>query len=226
MTEETFTQFKESFNYGSRADMNFKFLKDLSDEDAAYFFQSLLWKLGDTLDDGKFDRIVEHIYQFQKQGYSGPGRFKYENTVFTKLSLPISKLRFGLISSTGHFMKGEDPNPFGVENMSQQQAEARISDFLKVEPELTEIPTNISTDMLMVRHGGYDVRGAVADHNVNFPVDRLKELATEGVIGESFSTAYSFVGACSQMRLQNQALPAWVKKFHKNKIEGLILVPV
>ena len=46
---ETFESFKNSFSYGSRTDLNFKFLKTLSDEEAADFFQELLWKLGDSI---------------------------------------------------------------------------------------------------------------------------------------------------------------------------------
>ncbi len=34
---ESFAALKNSFYYGSRSDLNFKFLKDLSDEDAARF---------------------------------------------------------------------------------------------------------------------------------------------------------------------------------------------
>ncbi|HWR65578.1 MAG TPA: glycine/sarcosine/betaine reductase selenoprotein B family protein [Bellilinea sp.] len=135
-------------------------------------------------------------------------------------------MRFALIASTGHFVLGQDPKPFGVEDMSQNQAEERITEFLRLEPELSFIPTNIPPDKLIVRHGGYDVRGAIRDRNVNFPIDRLNELAAEGVIGEFASPAYSFVGACSQMRLQNHALPRWIEKLHHELIDGLILVPV
>lgn len=226
MTEETISQFKNSFYYGSRSDMNFKFLNELSDEDVAEFIQDLLWKLGDTLDDGNLERIVKHIYQYQQQGYAGTGRFKYENSAFTPIDCQKEKMRFALIASTGHFFQGQDPKPFGVENLAQNQAEERITDFLRLEPELTSIPTNTPPDQLRVRHGGYDVRGAIMDRNVNFPIDRLNELAAGGVIGEFSSPAYSFVGACSQMRLQNHALPQWIEKLHNEEIHGLILVPV
>ena len=42
---ESFEDFKKSFSYGSRTDLNFKFLAKLSDDQAAKFFQDLLWKL-------------------------------------------------------------------------------------------------------------------------------------------------------------------------------------
>ncbi|PKO04225.1 MAG: hypothetical protein CVU41_18200 [Chloroflexi bacterium HGW-Chloroflexi-3] len=226
MTEETIGQFKNSFYYGSRSDMNFKFLKDLPDEQVENFLQELLWELGDTLDDGNLERIIGHIYQYQQKGYAGTGRFTYSSSAFTRVQLPINKMRFALISSSGHFVKGQDPNPFGVENMTQKQAEDRITDFIRLEPELISIPTNTPTDQLGVRHGGYDVRGAIMDRNVNFPIDRLNELAAEGVVGEFASPAYSFVGACSQMRLQKHALPRWIDTLKSEAVQGLILVPV
>jgi hypothetical protein len=224
--KETFEEFKNSFNYGSRSDLNFKFLKNLSDEDASRFFQELLWKMGDVLNDGDFSRVLEHIYQTQVKAYAGAGKFRYEDSPFTPLRAPLSQLRLGLMTSSGHFVDGNDPKPFGVENMSQKEAEARIDDFLKVEPQLSVIPMNTPEEKLRVRHGGYDVRGSIANPNVNFPLSRLRELQAEGRIGELASEAYSFVGAASQLRLLNHTGPEWVKKLQENKIDALLLVPV
>lgn len=223
---ETLEDFKNSFNYGPRSDLNFKFLRGFSTEDAARFFQELLWKLGDYLDDGDSSRIVAHIFEAQQKGYAGTGSFVYEKTPFTKPEKPVSQLRLALISSSGHFVEGEDPKPFGVENMTQREAEDRIGDFIKIEPTLSEIPIQTVVDDLRVRHGGYDVRGAQADHNVNFPITRLAEFQAEGRIGEVFPTAYSFVGACSQIRLQKHTGPKWVSMFQQNEIKAVLLVPV
>ena len=40
---ETFEEFKNSFSYASRSDMNFKFLKSLSEQEAGDFFQDLIF---------------------------------------------------------------------------------------------------------------------------------------------------------------------------------------
>ena len=130
------------------------------------------------------------------------------------------------MSSSGHFVDGDDPKPFGVENMSQKEAEARIDDFLKVEPQLSVIPMDTPIEKLRVRHGGYDVRGSLADPNVNFPISRLRELQAEERIGELASDAYSFVGATAQLRLLNHTGPEWVKIFQEKRIDALLLVPV
>lgn len=185
-----------------------------------------MWKLGDALNDGDFARVVDHIVDSQASAYEGAGRFVYEDTPFTPLHAPLSQLRLGLMTSSGHFVDGDDPKPFGVENMSQQEAEARIDDFLKVEPQLSVIPINTPEEKLRVRHGGYDVRGSMADPNVNFPISRLPELQKEGRIGELASEAYSFVGAAAQLRLLNHTGPEWVKILQEKKIDALLLVPV
>jgi len=223
---ETFEAFKKSFYYGSRSDMNFKFLADLPDEEASAFFRDLMWKMGDALNDGDFSRVTEHIIQAQARVYNQPGKFVYEDAPFSPLRAPLTQLRLGLMVSSGHFVEGDDPRPFGVENMSQQEAEARIMDFIKAEPQLSVISMDTPASKLRARHGGYDVRGSQSDPNTNFPIDRLRELQAEGMVGELAANAYSFVGATSQLKLRNQTAPAWLEKFKSEGIEALLLVPV
>ena len=226
MSNETFTQFKDSFSYGSRPDLNYKFLKSLSEEEAAAFFQQLLEKLGDTLDDGDLNRLVSHVVDAQVVGYGMATNFTYDDAPFAPPSKPVREMRIGLITSTGHFVEGDDPEPFGVKEMTQTQAIDRISDFLKIAPDLSEIPLDTPSEKLQVRHGGYDIRGVIADRNVALPLDRFVELARDGVVGTAVSPAYSFVGATAQRRLQSQSLPIWIEEFQKQNIEGAILVPV
>jgi hypothetical protein len=225
-TPESFEAFKKSFYYGSRSDMNFKFLADMSDEEAGAFFQKLLWKMGDALNDGDFSRVTEHIIRAQARVYNQPGRFVYEDAPFCTLRAPLTQLRLGLMSSSGHFVEGDDPQPFGIENMSQQEAEARIMDFIKTDAQLSTIPMNTPTGKLRTRHGGYDVRGSQADPNTNFPLDRLRELQAEGALGELAENAYSFIGATSQLKLRNQIAPVWLEQFKAEGIDALLLVPV
>lgn len=222
----SFKDFKSSFSYGSRNDLNFGFLANLNDEDAAAFLQELLHKIGDTFDDGDFGSIIKHVVQGQLQAFSKPGTWTYEEAPFNPLEKPLGESRLALITSTGHFVEGEDPQPLGVENMTQDEAVKRIGEFIKVEPDLSAIPVNIPHDQLRVRHGGYDIRGVQADPNLAFPIDRLRELKSEGIIGELLPNAYSFVGATSQLRLLNEAGPKWVEMLNAQDVEAALLVPV
>ena len=223
---ESFEDFKNSFSYGSRTDLNFKFLKQMQDSEAAGFIQDLFKKLGESMDDGDYARIVDHICKGQIDAYSRDPQFVYETGPFAPMKKPVSESRLTLISSTGHFVKGDDPKPFGIDNMSQETAIERVQDFLKEEPTLSAIPLDTPEAHRMVRHGGYDIHGVETDINVGFPIDRCMELKAEGLIGDLTTEAFSFVGACSQKRLLKKTGPRWVRKLMELDIDAALLVPV
>lgn len=224
--QETFEEFIRSFAYGSRTDLNFKFLAGLTDTDAARFFQDLLWKMGDAFNDGRFDRLLEHVNEWQVRAYAREGKWTYAEGPFTPMPNTLSESRLILITSSGHFVEGNDPEPFGVKHMTQVEAEERILDFIRAEPKLSIIALDTPTEKLKVRHGGYDIRAAQADPGVVFPSEVLKELEEEGHIGELARNAYSFAGACSQKRLLKDAGPRWVKMIQEQQVDAALLVPV
>jgi D-proline reductase (dithiol) PrdB len=224
---ESFEDFKNSFSYGSRTDLNFKFLAKLSEQEAAAFFQELLWKLGDSFDDGRLSRIVDHVNEWQVKSYAATKKnFTYDDGPFQPLAKPVPQSRLALITSSGHFVAGDDPEPFGVADMTQQEAIKRIEEFVKEAPTLSSIPMDTSHPQLRVRHGGYDIRSAQADPNVALPLEILREMDGDGIIGELAQQAYSFVGACAQRRLLKRNGPQWVDLFKAEKIEAVLLVPV
>jgi hypothetical protein len=225
VSQETFEQFKKSFSYGSRTDLTFKFLANLSNEDAAAFIQDLFCKLGDSYDTGQVSRIWEHIVQGQTRGYATKAEWTYAEGPFQPLKKPLSRSRLALITSSGHFLQGNDPEPLGVKDMTQEEAIRRVKEFLKEEPKLSSIPVGTPGEKIRVRHGGYDIRGAQADPNVVFPLDRLRELQKEGAIGELNPVAYSFVGACAQNRLLKQTGPQWVGLLKEKGVDVALLVP-
>ena len=137
---ESFADFKNSFSYGSRADHNFKFLKGLSDQEAALYLQELLWRLTESIDDGDVERLAELTLAWQSRSYAGASSWVYEDGPFVRPAKPVSEMRLALITSSGHFVDGDDPQPFGIENMTQDEASERIDDFLKEEPTLSAIP--------------------------------------------------------------------------------------
>jgi len=206
--------------------MNFKFLKSLPDEDAGLFFQDLLWKLGDASNDGDFEPINRHIFDWQIQAYTGKSNWEYEDAPFTSMGKPVSEAKIGLLTTSGHFVEGDDPKPFRVEHMRQAEAQSRISEFLKGEPVLSAIPVDVAKENLRVRHGGYDIRAAKSDPNTVLPIHRMRELEKEGVIGQAMDIVYSFVGATAQKKLIHTYAPEWADHFKAMGVDGMILVPV
>lgn len=228
---ESFEAFKNSFSYGSRTDLTFKFLKHLSGEDAAQLLQELLRRLSETCDDGRYEQLVDHVCEWQRRAYaesadSGGSPWTYAEGPFTPLRTPVAASWLVLLASSGHFVDGDDPQPFGVEGMTQAEAVERIGEFLKIEPVLSAVPVDTPRERLRVRHGGYDIRGAEADPNVVLPLERLRELQRDGVVGELASPAYSFVGACAQTPLLKHAGLAWVARLREQRVAAAVLVPV
>jgi hypothetical protein len=223
---ETFADFRKSFFYGSRSNLNFKFIEHLTDEQADNFLQGLLREITGAYDDGNPDRIFAYVLQWQILGYQHQKNFDYADGPFTKLSSPVKDTTVALLTSSGHFVAGDDPHPFELEQMTQKEAEDRIFDFLKAEPVLSEIPRQTPLENLEVRHGGYDVCSSRADTNATFPLEILAALELEGKIGRLAASAYSFVGACSQTRLLKRTGPEWVAKFLSADFAAAVLVPV
>jgi hypothetical protein len=224
--KESFDEFRTSFSYGSRNDLLFKWMKTRSEELADEFLQELLDLTGNLIDDGNTQLIVEAIVRAQSQAYSGAGHFEYDNKPLVVLDQPVAESRVALLTTTGHFAEGDDPEPFGIEGLTQEQAVVMTGEFGKADPVLSEIPITTSQANTRVRHGGYDIRATAADRNSSLPIDRMIELADEGVIGEFVNPAYSFVGLASQLRLRKEIGPAWAARAKAAGTQAAVLVPI
>ena len=223
---ESFDEFRNSFSYGSRSDLCFKWLKSGSEQLAGDFLRELLDLTGRLIDDGDTGPIVEAIVRAQTEAYSGKGNFEYDSGPFTAMEQPVSESRIALLTTTGHFVDGDDPCPFGIEDLTQDQVVKMTSEFGKADPTLSEIPIATGREQTRVRHGGYDIRAAQADRNTSFPIDRMTELASDGVIGEFVDPAFSFVGLTSQLRLRKEIAPAWAARAKAAGAQGAVLVPI
>jgi D-proline reductase (dithiol) PrdB len=89
------------------------------------------------------------------------------------------------------------------------------------------IPGDISAGDLVMTHisTNFDRTGFQRDWNVVFPLDRLKELAMEGIIGSSAAYHYSFMGATDPTSMEPAArnLAALLKG---DRVDAVLLVPV
>jgi len=226
---ESLEEFAQSLSYGKRSDLSFKFLSRFDAAGVGDAVAAMLSEIGSLFDTGDPGALIDLAIELQRAGYhSRPvnERYRYDDSAFTRLERPVAESKVALLTSSGHFVAGDDPQPLGIDSMTQVEAEARISEFLKESPTLSEIPVDSASEMVEVRHGGYDTRGSVADHNVSLPIHRLRELERDGVIGSLHSTAYSFVGACAQTPLKKQKGPEWADRLKATGSDVVLLVPV
>ena len=76
-------------------------------------------------------------------------------------------------------------------------------------------------------HTHFDTTAAHADMNVVYPVDRLKELASDGTIGRVASPAVSFMGYFTNVfRIRDEVAPAIVDAVQRSGADAALLVPV
>jgi hypothetical protein len=226
---EALDEFIRSFSYGTRTDLNFKFLARTGEEDAGEVIRRILEEVGQLLDHGDPGPLMDLLIAAQAAGYSErrlDDRYRYDDAPFHAPEKPVAESRLALLTSSGHFAEGDDPQPFGVEAMTQEEAVRRIGDFLKAAPQLSAVPVDAPVERTVVRHGGYDVHGSEADRNVTFPIDVLRHLAEAGVIGDLHHEAYSFVGAAAQTRIRKESAPTWAALLREHDVDVALLVPV
>jgi D-proline reductase (dithiol) PrdB len=120
----------------------------------------------------------------------------------------LSQRRVAIVSSAGLVVRGENP-------------------FRGRDPDYRAIPADTKPDQLLISHISinFDRTGFQEDWNVVFPLDRLKELAAEGVVGSVAQTHYSFMGATDPVEMESYAreLAGRLKQDH---VDAVILSPV
>jgi D-proline reductase (dithiol) PrdB len=121
---------------------------------------------------------------------------------------PLSRRRVAIVSSAGLVVRGEDP-------------------FRGRDPDYRVIPTSTKPEELLVSHISinFDRTGFQEDWNVVFPLDRLNELAGDGVIGSVAATHYSFMGATDPVQMESHAREL-AGRLKSDQVDAVILSPV
>ncbi len=121
----------------------------------------------------------------------------------------LKERRVAILSTAGLHLR--DDRPFTLDP----------GDYYRV------IPGDIKAADLMMSHvsTNFDHSGFQQDWNVVFPIDRLKELAEEGLINSVADFHYSFMGAIDPLQME-QAARSLAATIKKDKVNGLLLLPV
>ena len=93
----------------------------------------------------------------------------------------------------------------------------------------TQIPADAENLTLAHYSPTFDRVGWVLDKNVVFPIDRLYELAEDGIIGSVAKTHISFMGAQPDHTLETIRLdsgPAAAKLLKDDEVDLVLLTPV
>jgi D-proline reductase (dithiol) PrdB len=109
---------------------------------------------------------------------------------------------------------------------SAAQAESQEPFHFKDDTSIRTIPSDTPSADLRVAHFGYPIDYARADPNCVFPIDRMRELAAEGIIGELAPSAVTFMGGIySQRRVRDELVPAVLDALRDQNVDLFYIVP-
>jgi len=98
---------------------------------------------------------------------------------FTALDVPLSEAKVALVTTGGLHLADEEP--FDVDSWEGDHT-------------LRWLPDDVDTSALAVTHTHYPTQDVERDVNVMFPIDRLHELAEQGVVGSVSDMHVGFMG--------------------------------
>jgi len=121
---------------------------------------------------------------------------------------PLAERRVAIVSSAALIRRGDRPFPFGS-------------------GEYREVPASWPSDEVLISHVSinFDRAAFQRDRNVVFPLDRLRELAAEGVIGGVADVHYTIMGATDPAEFGPSA-DAMAAALKAQRCNAVLLTPV
>ncbi len=127
------------------------------------------------------------------------------------LPKPLTLCRVALVGTAGVHVPGDQPfdvgNPLG-------------------DPSFRVIRGDVAFDALHLSHPGYNTRNVQQDINCIFPLERLRELAREGIVGSVSPRHFSFMGYIPLPELLiEKTAPEVANLLNEDQVDLALLVP-
>ncbi|MBX9700091.1 MAG: glycine/betaine/sarcosine/D-proline family reductase selenoprotein B [Acetobacteraceae bacterium] len=121
---------------------------------------------------------------------------------------PLRERRVAIVSSAALHPRGTLPFPAGT-------------------PEVRLLPADLPAAALVMSHISinFDRTGFQRDINTAYPIDRLRELAAEGVIGGVAPTNYAVMGS-TDPRTMHATADQIAGQLQQERIDAVLLTPV
>ena len=137
---------------------------------------------------------------------------------WTPFEKPLSEARVALLSTAGLSMKGDEPFDMDFERKHPTRGDSGYR-RLRAEARSGDIEAN---------HLHIDTGFIERDLNVALPLDRLREMVAEGLVGSLAETHYSIMGyqGADSSRLENESAPAIAEIMKSEEVDLALLAPV
>jgi D-proline reductase (dithiol) PrdB len=133
---------------------------------------------------------------------------------FARPRRPLREARVALVTTGGVYAPGQDPF----------DEEKKGGDF-----SFRVLSRDVEVATLGIAHksDAFDQTGFLADRNLGFPLDRLREMEAEGTIGSLAPRALSFMGSISAPgRLVKETAPEAAALLQADGVDVALLVPL
>ncbi len=128
------------------------------------------------------------------------------SVVWAPVTRPLSAMTVALVTAGG----------------VHRRSDARFT--LAGDASYREISGTVDSADLMVSHGGYDNTDVQRDINCMFPIDRLRELAEQGVIRAVARTHFGLMGGGGDIRAFTDVTgPAIARKLGEAGVDAVVL---
>lgn len=127
------------------------------------------------------------------------------------LRRPIHQARIAMVTTCG--VHRREDQPFDLKSKTG-------------DPTYREIPNDVSFSHLRLSHVGYNTRRVSEDINCVFPLERLRELQAEGVLGSLNHRHFSFMGYIPIVdQLLGESGPEVAQKLLADGVDLVLLAP-
>ena len=127
---------------------------------------------------------------------------------WTPLTKPLNQCQVALISSGGVYHVGQR------------------AFHTKDDTSYREISRNVAVEELRVSHFGYRTEDARKDPNCVFPIEPMRDMEAEGIIGKLADPAYTIMGGIYSARsVRENLVPRLIERFEQRDVDVLYLVP-
>ena len=155
---------------------------------------------------------LDNLYRFFMKAY--PVKSYGGKPPHTSLRKELSQCRVALITTAGLHLQEQKPYNDRI---------------IGGDCSYREIPNTIETQVLALGHRSkaFDASGTERDINLVFPLDRFRELETEGKIGSLNSRHFSFMGSITKPKpLIEKTAPEVGRMLKADDVDVVFLTPV
>lgn len=193
-----------------------KYLARQGDEVIVRFFNELFNVVAPAHESGDWTPVERFLNRWedwlsQHEQIWKPGLkrrwFYYDSTPWTPFTKDPKEARLAILTTGGIYVDGQEP------------FDAANGDWT-----FRTIPRDTPRDKFRVAHEHYDLTGVQEDVNCVFPIDRLLEMAREGLIGSVAGTTYTFMGWLPDpMHLIRETAPEVGRRLKANGVDGAVI---